>query len=68
VANLIMIFAPDVISFGGGLMQSFHIFKPMLDQVISRQCHLMPYSEIKIMRAQLGVNTGLIGAAQIFFG
>lgn len=68
VANLIMIFAPEVISFGGGLMQSFHIFKPTLDQVISRQCQLVPYSKIKISPAQLGANTGLIGAAQIFFG
>lgn len=68
LSNLIMIFAPDVISLGGGLMQSFHLFKPTLDQVIFHQCQLVPYSKIKISQAQLGVNTGLIGAAQVFLG
>lgn len=66
LANLMMIFAPDRIALGGGVMKSWPLFEEAARRVIAQNCGLVPYQRISIVPAQLGAHTGLIGAAQVW--
>jgi glucokinase len=60
VANLL---SPDKIIIGGGLAQAGHfLFKP-LRQTIRLRAMALPAKKVKVVKAQLGEDAGLIGAA-----
>jgi glucokinase len=67
LANMITIFTPDLISLGGGLMNSWSLFEPIVRDTIKKSCGLVPFSETNIGRASLGKYTGLLGAAQAWY-
>ena len=66
LANLVSLFTPDVIVLGGGVMESWHLFEDAVHAIIRRNCSLVPYERTRLVRASLGLQTGLAGAARVW--
>lgn len=66
LANLITLFAPEVIVLGGSVMKSAHLFLDRMREVIRQNCKLVPVDRVEIKLASLGADAGLIGAAQVW--
>jgi glucokinase len=66
LANLITLFAPEVIVLGGGVMKSAHLFLDRTREVIRQNCKLVPVDRVEITTASLGADAGVIGAAQVW--
>jgi glucokinase len=67
LANLINAFVPDVIVLGGGVMGSWPLFAGRVREVIRQNCRLVPHEQTDLRRASLGEQTGLAGAARVWF-
>ena len=65
-ANLVTCFVPDVIAIGGGVMKSRDLFWDTIERTVRENCGLVPYDKTHLVPAQLGNNTGLVGAAQVW--
>jgi glucokinase len=66
-ASLAHLFSPDVIIMGGGLSHEFETLYPTMHERF--QNNLMPaFKTTKIVKAQLGGNSGIVGAASLVFG
>jgi glucokinase len=63
IANLINILAPERIVIGGGVMQSHAFIFPALHEHLGKQKFLVPADDIQILRAELGLDAGVVGAA-----
>lgn len=66
LANLATLFAPDQIALGGGVMRRWELFEPFATEILRHNCGLVPVDQIQISRAQLGDETPLLGAAQVW--
>jgi glucokinase len=66
LANLLTLFAPDVVALGGGLMQSYNLFRDRIQAAIRTNCGLVPFEKTRLVPAALGPHTGLIGAARVW--
>ncbi|MBN1372613.1 MAG: ROK family protein [Anaerolineaceae bacterium] len=66
LANLITLFAPERIVLGGGLMNRWSLFEAGARAVIRAQCGLVPWQKVSLVRASLGSQTGLLGAAAVW--
>lgn len=66
-ANLVTMFAPDVIAVGGGLMNSKSIFWDTILETIQTHCGMVPDGQTRLVPAALGSSVGLAGAAQAWF-
>ncbi len=66
LANLVTLFAPEMIALGGGLLQSRHLFWPTIQEAIQSSCGLVPHQDVKLVPSKLGDRTGLIGAARVW--
>ncbi len=64
LANLVIVFCPDMIALGGGVMESSHLFLDRARQVIRRHCALVPFDKAELAVAALGADAALAGAAQ----
>lgn len=64
LCNLITLLAPDVIVLGGGVMERFDLFEPTLRETIAQRVTLVPWQQVKLTRAALGANAGVVGAAK----
>ncbi len=63
-ANLLHLYAPDVLVMGGGLANGFDLLEPAIRAEIARSA--MPsYRETPLLRAALGDAAGLVGMAHI---
>lgn len=62
LANLAVVLVPEVIVLGGGVMRSFDLFRPTIQEIIEGL--LFPLGDLRIVPAQLGMNAGVIGAAR----
>lgn len=67
LANLVTIFSPEMIALCGGLLQSWHLFWPEIQETIQANCGLVPHERIKMVRSSLGSYAGMIGAAQVWY-
>jgi glucokinase len=65
IANLVNIFAPEVIALSGGLMQSSHLFLSTIEAAVENNCKLVPFQQVKIRMASLGNDAVLLGAATL---
>jgi glucokinase len=66
LTSLIHIFSPDIVVMGGGLSHEFDRLQPGMQDYISRWA--MPaFKDVKVVRAALGQNSGLVGAAALAF-
>jgi glucokinase len=66
LANLVTLFVPDIISLGGGVMRSYHLFWDAIQATIRKNCGLVPYEKTLLIPATQGLDTGLIGAACVW--
>jgi len=66
IANLITLFVPDIIALGGGVMQSHDLFWERIHSIIQASCGLVPFEKTRLLPAALGLDVGLIGAAQVW--
>jgi glucokinase len=64
VANLIMVFCPDAIALGGGVMGSAHLFLDGIRAVVRSNCTLVPAGKTEILLARMGQDAGVAGAAR----
>lgn len=64
LANLVTLFAPHVISLGGGLMRSSDLFLADVQAQVLRLCTQVPAGQTIINVSQLEPEIGLLGAAQ----
>jgi glucokinase len=67
LANLVTLFTPEVIALGGGLMQSLPLFMPTIQQTIRTTCGLVPHEQVRVIPAELGARSGLVGAARVWY-
>lgn len=66
IANLITLFVPDIIVLGGGVIQSHDLFWERIHSIIQTSCGLVPFEKTRLLPAALGLDVGLIGAAQVW--
>jgi glucokinase len=66
VANLVLSFAPDAIVLGGSVMKSTHLFMARIQEIVARNCTLVPYQQTQIRPSSLGADAALVGAAQVW--
>lgn len=64
LANLVTVFAPDIIVLGGGVMKSSSLFLDTALKVVHDTCTQVPAHNTSIVLASLGTNIGILGAAQ----
>jgi glucokinase len=64
VANLVTLFAPDVICLGGGVMRSSDLFLDDVRGEVRRLCTQVPAEAVSIKLSAVGHDVGLLGAAQ----
>ena len=64
--SLIHIFSPEIVVMGGGLSHEFDRLHPDIQNYIARWA--MPaFNDVPVIRAALGQNSGLVGAAALAF-
>lgn len=66
LANLINVFAPDVIILSGSLMKSAPLFLDGIRKLICRGCRFVPFEKTELALASLGDDSNLIGAARVW--
>ncbi len=62
LANLAVILVPEVIVLGGGVMRSFDLFQPLIEETLARL--EFPLGDLRVLRAELELNAGVVGAAR----
>jgi len=67
LANLVTIFCPQTIVLGGGMMQSADLLLPPALEIVTRTCTQVPVANTSITLAGLGGDSGLLGAACVWF-
>ncbi|HSG55765.1 MAG TPA: ROK family protein [Paracoccaceae bacterium] len=65
LVNIILLFVPEVIVLGGGVMESSDLFLPTVLEVIRTEHPMVPFDQVRIAPAQLGDRAGLFGGARM---
>jgi glucokinase len=65
IVNIILLFVPDVLVLGGGVMESSDVILPTLLAAIKTGHPMVPFESVRILRAQLGERAGLFGSAYL---
>ena len=65
LASLIYILTPEAIAIGGGVSASFEFFLPSMQAEIERRVLPSSRAGLQILRAQLGNQAGMVGAAKL---
>jgi glucokinase len=63
VHNIVHFLAPDAIILGGGVMQHYDLFAPAIERALAR-ITMVPQRGITVVRARLGSDAGIVGAAR----
>jgi glucokinase len=66
IANLITLYAPEVVVLTGGVMKSADLFLPAIQEVVRRNCGLVPAAQVAILPSALGEDAPLIGAGVVW--
>ncbi len=67
ISGFINMLNPEVVVIGGGASGAWDLFAPRMLETISRQAFNRPAKRAKIVRALLGDDAGLLGAASLIF-
>jgi glucokinase len=65
-ANLLHLYSPEMIVVGGGMSNQFDALKPHLLRTM-RRAALAPFRDVPVIAAELGDNSGLVGAGALVF-
>ena len=63
LANIVLLFTPDMIVLSGGVMENAELYMPAVDETLRKLDGIVPASRVQIQQAQLGSYAGLYGAA-----
>ncbi len=63
IAQLVHVFNPHTIAIGGGVAQSWELFRPSLWQQVKDRTPIAMRRDLKVVPATLGPDAGVIGAA-----
>ena len=64
LVNLLIVYLPDIVVLGGGVMRSYSLFEPTIRQLIEQHSIVAPLRAVRLEAAQLGGQAGVIGAAR----
>lgn len=64
LANIVTLFAPEVVCLGGGVMQSAELFLDDVNAMVRSLCTQVPVEHTTITLSSLGADIGLLGAAR----
>jgi len=67
LANLVNIFNPELIVIGGGLSKMGGMLLKPARKVLKERAFQLPADTVRVVRARLGSNAGIIGAAAYVF-
>ncbi len=67
LANLVNIFNPELIVIGGGLSKMGDMLLKPARKVLRERAFRLPSDTVRVVRARLGSNAGIIGAAAYVF-
>lgn len=67
ISNLITMFCPEVIGLAGGLMERWDDFATAVQKAVHENCRMVPHARVRLERARLGGQAGLLGAAQVWW-
>jgi len=67
IANLLNILTPEIVVLGGGVMQSWSLFRPAIETIVNARSGMLKAVHIQILPAELGLNAGITGAAFAMF-
>lgn len=67
IAGLVNLLNPEVVVIGGGLSASWDLFIGRLRSTMHERAFRRPAERVKIVRAELGDDAGVIGAASLIF-
>jgi len=62
IANLLHLFSPEAVVLGGGVSAAFDLLQPGILRTVQARA-LPPFRGVPVVAAQLGQNSGLVGAA-----
>lgn len=63
IVNIILLFLPDVLVLGGGVMESADLFVPTVRATIKTEHPMVPFESVRIVHAELGERAGVFGSA-----
>ncbi len=63
LANVVNIINPDRLVLGGGVANAWRFFYPTLIRTLRAQALGVPARQVRVVRARLGLDAGMIGAA-----
>ena len=67
LVNIIHIFNPEMIILGGGVTQMGPMLMEPALRIVHERAMKVPRDAVKIVQAQLGMNTGLVGAGALIY-
>ena len=66
LTSLLHLYSPEIIVMGGGLSNAFDQLHPGIAAYIKANA-MKAYSDVEVVQAALGGNSGLVGAASMVF-
>jgi glucokinase len=67
IAGLLNVLNPEMVVIGGGAAAGWDLFMPHLEEQIEKRTYREPRNRAKFVRASLGDDAGIIGAAALAF-
>jgi glucokinase len=67
LASLMNVLGPEKIILGGGVMQGWDAIAPAMFDTLRSRGTMVPFDQIEVTRAALGLNAGITGAAYAAF-
>ena len=66
IANLVTLYAPEMIVLSGSVMDSADLFLPAIRAVVRRNCGLVPAARVGLQLSALGGDAPLVGASVVW--
>ena len=66
ITSLLHLYSPEAVVMGGGLSNAFDQLQPRISGYVTENA-MMPFRDVPLLKAGLGGNSGLIGAAAMVF-
>ena len=63
MANIVNIFNPEMIIVGGGVSKMGEVILKPAREIVKQRAFTLPTSSVSIVKASLGADSGIIGAA-----